>query len=415
MTDRLGEEIKRAVCEAAGEPRAEVRARAVEGMRAVTPARARSRRWVGVAVAAGMVMVGLGLVSLPFGNGSREWNRLLAAVNSASTIHVIARHIGPEGETVSETWFADGFYRSEHRQEGELVRLHLDNDLPVGRDLWYEVRNGEKRGIERASRPRPATNWAAMGPIGGGGDELRATLTRLAEGGNVRTRRLAILGEGGQADVIEAEMTQESEWSGWARKGDRIKVRAEIDPKTNRVLSIAHYKLEGDEWQLTYETESIEYDVPIPDRVKTFTFPKGTTVAYSRWWEGRTDEVIAEGKSDGWTVKVHALDVDTNGDVYVTFSLWSHRDRDMSGWPFAEGIDNRQTPYGRFPSNTGTVYDDYGVIVLRPEVELSPKGWKPPTEITITFWPREDEEPLVLRRLPLPPASEVVYQREIVY
>ena len=79
----------------------------------------------------------------------------------------------------------------------------------------------------------------------------------------------------------------------------------------------------------------------------------------------------------------------------------------------AEAIDNRQTRYGRFPGST--VYNDYGIIVLRPEVELSPKGWRPPTEITITLWPRGDEEPVALRRLPLPPSSEVVYETEIIY
>jgi len=415
MTDRLDEEIGKAVCEAAGEPRAEVRARAVEGMRAARPARVRSRRWLGVAVAAGMVMVGLGIVSVPFGKGNQEWNRVLAAVNSASSVHVKARWIGSEGEIVSESWSADGFHRSEHRQEGELVRVQLYSDIPTRRSLGYDVRNGEKHGIDRALRPKPRTNWAAMGTFGGGGDDLRSSLTRLAEDGNVRTRRVATAGEGGGVDVIEAEMTQEREWSGPAHMGDRLRVRAEIDPLTDRVLSIARYKLEGEEWKQIYATESIEYDVPIPDYLKSFTFPKGTTVAYSRWWEGRTDEIIAEEKSDGWTVRAHALDVDTSGDVYVTFSLWSDWDRDMAGWPLAEAIDNREARYGRFPSNTGTVYDDYGVVVLRPEVELSPKGWRPPTEITITFWPREDEEPVVLRRLPLPPSSEVVYQREIVY
>ena len=413
MADRLDEEIGKAVCEAAGEPSAEVRARAVEAMRTVTPARVRSRRWVGVAVAAGMVMIGLGIVGLPLGNGNREWNRVLAAVNSASTIHVVARHVRPEGEVVSETWFADGFYRSEHRQGGELVRLHLDIDLPDGRDLWYEVRDGEKRGIDRASRPRPRTNWAAMGPVGAGGDELEETLARLTKDGRVRTR-MVVYSEGGRrTQVMEVEIFSGQGWTFLTRKGDRIKVRAEVDPQTDRVRSIAQYKLEGDEWKLTYATESIEYDVPVPDDLKSFTFPKGTTVAYSRWWEGRTDEVIAEGESDGWTVKVHALDVDTNGDVYLTFSLWSDWDRDMAGWPSAEAIDNRQTRYGRFPGST--VYNDYGIIVLRPEVELSPKGWRPPTEITITLWPRGDEEPVALRRLPLPPSSEVVYEREIVY
>ena len=103
MSERFDAELRKVVCETAGEPRAEVRARAVEAMRTATPARVRSRRWVGAAVAAGMVMVGLGLVTLPFGKDSREWNRVLAAVNSASSIHVIARHIGPEGETVSQT------------------------------------------------------------------------------------------------------------------------------------------------------------------------------------------------------------------------------------------------------------------------------------------------------------------------
>jgi hypothetical protein len=186
-----------------------------------------------------------------------------------------------------------------------------------------------------------------------------------------------------------------------------------MDRQTDRLLSLAEYKLEGDRWEPTYVTDRIEYDVPITDGLKSFVFPHGTTVEYSRWWRTRTDKVIVEKKVDAWTVKVHALDVDLNGDVYLTFSLRSDRARDASGCPSAEAVDNRQTRYGRFQGNT--VLNDYGIIVMRPEVELRPKGWKPPTEITVTFWPRSDEEPVVFRALPLPPPSEVVYQREVTY
>jgi len=388
----------------------------IEGGR---PVRARrwSRRWIAVAVAAAAVMIGLGVVGIPVGRQGPEWNHVLAAVTSASSIHVRARLVTPAGEKIVESWLADGFHRGETWQDGDLVSLNMQSDSPGRPHLYYNVRNGKKRGIDSDRPPRLPTNWAALGTFGAGGDELMRTLVRLAGSRGVRTRRVARADRRGQVEVIEADVVLNEEWgwslSGSAHAGDRLRVRAEMDRQTDRLLSLAEYKLEGDRWEPTYVTDRIEYDVPITDGLKSFVFPHGTTVEYSRWWRTRTDKVIVEKKVDAWTVKVHALDVDLNGDVYLTFSLRSDRARDASGCPSAEAVDNRQTRYGRFQGNT--VLNDYGIIVMRPEVELRPKGWKPPTEITVTFWPRSDEEPVVFRALPLPPPSEVVYQREVTY
>jgi hypothetical protein len=221
---------------------------------------------------------------------------------------------------------------------------------------------------------------------------------------------------------VEATRTVEKLWSssfgGTAEVGDRLRVRAEIDPRTDRLLSLAEYRRENGSWREIYATEAIEYNVPIPHALREFDFPPGTVVERTRWWEGRTDKVLAQADVNDWNVKVHALDVDLEGNIYFTFSLWTTR-RELAGWPAAEALDNKQTQYGRFI--TGTVANDYGVIVMRPQMQFSPrpKAGRPARWAAITFWPRLDESgngrSVTFHHLPLPPPRPVQIYEEVHY
>ena len=77
-------------------------------------------------------------------------------------------------------------------------------------------------------------------------------------------------------------------------------------------------KLDGD-WVRTCESK-YEWDVPIPDSIRTFTPPAGVTLVKDDWWESRMEAKVAEGETEDWNVVVHMLDVSRKGDVVVSLS-----------------------------------------------------------------------------------------------
>ena len=379
------------------------------------------RRWVAVAVGAAAALVALGVLAPPWSGEESTWNRVLAAAEKASSLHVRANVLRPEGKVTSESWMAKGFSRHEDWRDGELksVGLTIEDDVSPRRLLRYSESERGRRGMDLVLPPRPPLDLTRS--IFASGDALVKAIEGWASSDEVESRTWTKAASTGMVEVVEATRTVRRMWLGsfgrQADIGDRLRVRAEIDPQTDRLLSVAEYRLEDGLWQEVYATELIEYDVPIPGELREFDFPPGTVVERTRWWDGRTDEVLAEAEVDGWNVKVHALDVDLEGNIYLTFSLWTKKRRDLAGWPAAEAIDIKQTRYGRF--TTGTVANDYGIIVMRPELRSRPKGGRPPRSATITFWPRLDEDgggkSVMFRHLPLPPPKPVQIYEEVRY
>ncbi len=374
------------------------------------------RRWVIAAVTVAAGLIGIGVLTPPWTGKDSTWNRVLAATMKASSIHVRARIIGPDGETMSESWMAPGFSRHEDWRNGNLQSLTIRNDAAPRRYINYSESERGRRGIDYRLPPRPPLDFTS-GAFAGS-DAFAKLIEGWASSGKVENRRLTRTTNTGTVELVEATRTVGKLWTssfaGGEQIGDKLRIRAEVDPRTDRLLSVTEYRLEDGSWKETYATQLIEYDAPISDKLKEFEFPHGTVVERTRWWDERTDKVLAEADADGWNIKVHALDLDLDGNIYLTFSLWTEK-RELAGWPAAEAVDNKQTRYGRFPGST--VANDYGIIVMRPEVQAQPKVRRPPRTATVTFWPRLDENgggaSVVFRNLPLSPPKPVrIYEEQ---
>ena len=398
------------------------------------PSRTRSHRRL-VAVAAGVlvVLIGLGFVPFPMGSAKGALDRALATTENATTVHVRSWIAAPEsgrtgwGEAAVEgdriamdEWVSEseeGFYRRERRSKSGYSLT-----LAVG--AW-ELTYGEEE-----TQPTHAVEMYDPCYLHAADVLDRAqfqrkfeTLYYLADWrGKPRPEvefaehREASLW-GGYVDVVEARMTADRDWpfvfSGPYAVGDTVLVVAEIDAASDRLLSVREYRLQGNRRQQTYEA-TYEWDVEIPDELRSVDLPAGTKVDRLSWWETRAEQAVAQEDTRDWTVTLHSVDVNRNGDVLLSLSRVMTADSQMpsvynSALPLV--VEARGTGGERYTQDNGygcfnARHSGYWTTTLKPaNAESRPRS------VTLTIWPYKEspseDQSVTFRNIPVPPREDV--------
>jgi hypothetical protein len=426
MSERIDGQIREAVCEAAGEPRSELRARALEAMADVRPRRAiRGGRLAVVGIAAGVLLIGLGFVPFPRRSAERSQmgaalegllDQAMAAAEQARSVHLTGDGWTATGELHVERWFSDdGFRRMERWENGSLALLALsDGDT----ETWYKPLSAEAsvryvppmRG--KATTSQLYESWTDS--ISDLGDPLSMADCQISEHREVSP-------SGGARRVVEAQgvfaagasmQIQGVRYEG----GDRFKVHVETEAETGRLVLLKLFRLDGELWGQVYE-ESAEWDVRIPEDVRQFDLPEGTRVRCDRWWE-RTRGVIARGESEDWEVVLHAIDVNRRGDLYVTFARWLRADGGLSRsdsqvFPRVQATGDAGVRYVQVENFVGACRSGdqggYWVPILRREATGVPLGLAGTVTVTVYPYPRGEtaDQSVTFRGVPLPPRQNV--------
>jgi len=420
MSERIDGQIREAVCEAAGEPRGELRARALEAMADARPRRViRRARPAAVAIAAAALLVGLGFVPFPAGSAKGALGRALAAVERATTVHMRAHAWTSKGEFDLERWVSeDGFSRTERWENEELVELRVTEGERV---LFYSVspEEGKAHALETflpANRYKEPAVFAGRSYLAG----LFQSLEWLARDLGVTPPDVKVTEQrerslwGGAVDVVEAEWTVQGSLhiSGVDyRDGDTVKIRAEIDPETDRLISMAQYRFEGT-WEPRYRAE-YEWDVELPEAGE-FRPPKGTELRRDTWWEERADEILAAGTTADWEVVLHSIDVNRRGDLALSLHRAPRPESPMSRWQNGavawdvEAVDDAGVAY-RYASGGpwhSYLLVGYGTATL---VRAQEEGNARTVTVTIHPYPQGEtaEQSVTFRGVPLPPRQDV--------
>jgi hypothetical protein len=415
-TDHVDESMSRLLETAAPQMSAGWQARAVERLTATRPARGISRRLVLAAVGVA-ALVGLGFVPIPMGKAPGALERALAAAEQATTVHMTGHAWTTKGEWDLDRWdSADGFSRQEKCSAGKLVELNITQGDRV---LWYLV--DPETGQTSATEDFWPTNRIKFGELPAA--EGKSYLARMFDSLEMLHRDLGVA-------APEVEMTEHRErglWRGavdvveavWSvqgnasisgvnyREGDRVRVRAEVDPDTNRLLSMSQYKFEGT-WEPTYRAD-YEWDVPIPDAGE-FRPPKGTRLNRHTWWQKRADQTIAAGTTQDWDVVLHAVDVNRRGDVVLSLHRAPRPESKISRWQDGslrwrvEAADDAGVSYrvgGGGPWGSYFLVS-YGTATLVPEHRD-----RNARSVTLTVYPyprgQTTDQSVTFRSIPLPP------------
>jgi hypothetical protein len=321
--EQIDEKMDEIIEQAAAPLSPQLRERALGAMAACRPARARPRlRLVAVAAFAVAALVGVGFVPFPAGSAKGAWNRALAAVERAASVHVVAcgleqgRLGGPREKLVREDWASeDGFSRMERRKDGELRSVRItDEDRVLRYDAdWHRAHESYLPPLPPAAKAKsewPIWQVLAVGAPPG---------FFLSMGYGIKEWRETSLW-GGAVDVVEAEKAEHSPRDG---KPYGWKRRWVIDPSTGLPLSVEHYTLDGDRWVQTYWTETIEWNAEVPESAREdFEPPPGTTLRRNTYWKEHADTVVATAATRDWTVTLHGIDVGRRGDISLGLSRW---------------------------------------------------------------------------------------------
>ncbi|MBE9566285.1 MAG: hypothetical protein IMF16_06025 [Proteobacteria bacterium] len=399
--------------------------------RAGVPPRSR-RRSVVVAAFAMVALVGLGFVPFPTRGADGALERAMAAVEQAASLHIIT-HSSYLGRTSRlEIWWSEDGFRSSDRDLDDGWRQSVEI-VDGARRVWYSgyTRHDsvEQRGSERygpARGPRPHVRF----PVERTEIEEMFSWIQSAKGWTIEQRRERSLW-GGTIDVIEAEGV-----ASWGARSfpityagrDRVRKRAELDADTGRLMSLETYVFDNGSWERTHWTECVEWDVEIPERVRQFEFPEGTTVQHHYWWAERTEETIATEYTQDWEVMLHAVEVNNRGALYVTGSRWGQPSSEigeisapsMSWVVTAEGTDQFGRRYVQSGDERWSAHADggtYWTVVLEPESSRIPPSI--PRTVALTIYPCSVEgfadQAVTFRDVRLPPAQkgEALYLESI--
>lgn len=407
-----------------------LQARAVAAMEAARarPARPR-RRLIAVVTMAVVVLAGLGFVPIPLGRTKGALDRAVAAAGSARTVHIVTWWRTPHsntwstpegGDATSEEWLAEqGFDRTEYRQGRELRHV----DLSVGPwETEYSYNAMDERHsaaqtfdpclLHPADMPGRTTFEKRFAML----DYVAGFSQTSAPEMQFREFREASLW-GGEVEVIEAQLAitedNTSVFGGTYARGDTILVRAELDPTTDSLLSLREYTMNGDERELTYEA-TYEWNVEIPEELKHFDMPPGTTVDRHAWWETRADKVIAQEATRDWLVTLHTIDINRHGGLLLSVSRAETPGSQMpivynSAPPLeveAQGSGGERYVQQDGYSCYNARHAGYWTTTLKPESESSR-----PATITLTIRPYPEspsaDQSVTFRNVPLPPRQDV--------
>jgi len=399
MSERIDTEIKKAVCEAAGAPRSEVRERAVAAMAAARPARRWSRR--GAAAVAGVTaLIGLGFVPFPAGSAEGAFSKALAMTNEATAVHVAGRIWGPVGEWRFEQWWTrDGFKRFDLYDGDQVVQRWLYD--PGARMIYPRAQETEPvLRLRKMTVDDPGDVWQAAPLIGPGAevhrkrdvlprDDVLPRIEPVGESENpVETSFWQRLADQEKTLAVRVEERERcSLWGGrrtvadvyahrregahievlilgnligpvyeWLGPGDDVWVHMEADAESGAILALEQRKRVDGRWVLIYRVDSIESGVEIGDDVRDPALPEHHVQIEDTWWRERLVQTLARGESGDWLVTLHSLDVNRHGDLFVTLSRSPQVDippvREQAGGPvprvesiFIEATDDLGTRY----------------------------------------------------------------------
>lgn len=368
------------------------------------------RRTVAVAISVSAVLIGLGFVPIPMGEAPGALARAQAAMQRLQSFHTVIRtSYNDRTGRMEEWWSADGFHRMDMDWD-EGWRQSVEVDDPHGR-LRYDrfVRNQEMRQVgsiaDHAART-PTHYSRPVFPAERSSAENLFTFIRNTKGWTVSEQRERSLWFGA-TDVLEAQGVERQGYGAFPityAGGDTHKYRAELEPDTGRLLALVEYVLSEDgQWERTYWTEVLEWDVAIPESVREFQFPPGTTVTERRWWTGRTERVIAQADTVDWIVKLHSIDVNRRGDLYVTLSRWLKPESglreslscarmqvdaiDEFGGKYTQSYD--RTPVDDVLCD-GPTTERYTTVILRAQASGAPQAVPRRLTLTVHPYPRGD-------------------------
>jgi hypothetical protein len=349
-------------------------------------------------------------------------DQVLAAADKAETVHIYAATpwyvVGvPEQapETVeadTELWAdRDGFSRLEvrRRDDGHLLSV----------DLYHGMeRLSYLPGLSRAHRYwEPEEASVSQGRIQRR-VEMQIRRDFLLIGGPEEYQYAAVNNQG-PVDVLEVgSLAQRSDRRYDLARGEKLRLRAEVDRQTGRLLSwtVFTLNLRDNTWEVKSESR-YEWNVPIPDELRTLEIPEGTAENRYHWWDTRADQVLAQQQTENWTVTVHALDVNQSGAVYVSLSAAptpnssaAHSDLSVVAVS-VEAVDDQGVVYQQEAEDHGSGRSYLMPTISFPVVLLKPTADATGRVLTITVHPYMAEgqglepvtpdEPVVFE-LPLP-------------
>jgi len=413
--ERFHENIAQAIEEATPPLSDNVKERALAAMTRTRPVRWRPRlRFAAVGLAAVVALIGIGFVPFPGGKAPGAWNRVLAAAERMDSVHVAAfgwekDKDGNRAEYFHDFWASkDTFARREFWKDGELWRLLI---LGHGRSLRYDA--DSRKADESYWPPAPAADalkqpwhkawewWQALavGPHPSSYDE---------RGWSLIERRETTLW-GGSVDILEAELAVPSQDSG---KIPKFKRRWEIDPSTDLPVSIDEYTFEDQRWVKTYWTQRIEWNVDVPESLRTFEIPPGTTLTRYTYWKQNADNVVATARNAQWQVVLRGLEADRYGRLYIGYSVRHISDGNASP-------DVKTAPEDVFAvGDTGGTYERHrGDESLgrhwttRLDPQAAPGREATPRTVTLYFFPRgrgfpDLDQVVTLPDIPPPPQQD---------
>lgn len=367
---------------------------------APAPVMIRSRkRVIAVAALAAVALFALGFVPIPMGRAPGALERAMAATQDIVGIYVRAHGIDQGVDFNTEEWWSqDGFHRYERRQEDRLHLTLTDKDREV-RYYYYHAGSW----VSASQRDRGAR---AIDPLFFPMDRIREQFAWIQNttGWHIQERRERSLLRG-TLDVIEAEGTLPGgEWAAVEVMffgGDRIKIRAEADDATGRLVSFQQFVYIDGDWNLCYSTDVIDWDTEIPAEIRTFNFPIGTKVTETHWWADRTRQVLAESETNDWLIKLHSVEANSQGDLYLTFSRWLKPNSELariSTYPHgvvAWAVDQYGTRFVQSKELSDIRWDgrgdgSYWTVILKPQSRVIPLNL--PCLVTITLFPYDRDE-----------------------
>jgi len=354
----------------------------------------------------------VGFVPVKLGVAAGALERALVQAEQATTVHVIVTWWGDEGETVMEEWSSDdGFYRRECWQNGKQSSLTVAvggweiSQSTGSTHQWGEFVPTYLHPAPPYDRTHLEQHWETLRYHGKPVPEIRVT-----------EHREATLW-GGAIDVVEAEWTAEGDhpsgFGGRYEEGTRILITAEIDPDTGRLLAVCEYKLKFLRWRQTYEA-TYEWDVEVPEELRHVEIPSGVELTRHTWWEERAFQVLAQADTRDWTVTLHAIDINRDGDVVLSLSRVERADGEMplvynTAPPLVvEGVGSAGEQYEqqRYFSCYNARHSGYWTTTLKP---LKPDAH--PRSLTLTIWPYpdspSDDQSVTFYDVLLPPRQNV--------
>lgn len=298
------------------------------------------------------------------------WNSASSHVTMAAAIQAFTGGTGwktwhfvmraPDGE-VTETWLKlPDAHRTEIRRNGILTEIKVQKD----KEGWIYLPERKQAIRSRIPIENPVS-------LGDNLRELKRIESRAKEiGGLTVTERRERGADGRALRVMQIDIDYAKHYGpprpdGTAPK--TLRYRVILDAESGRLIK------REEEGYLTEET--VAYDEPMPDTLFEWQPPAGVKVTeVGDWWGERLGRTVASMRTDYYSVKIHAVDLAANGDLWLTAS-WEFDDETLNTWGTAP-------PLGLPTDNLRRVYVGIGAL-----------GAPKPTQAVFGYAPIEPRKP----------------------